>query len=54
LLVDEVEREVCRGGPDVVFDALVVETAAVPGLAEGGCFGTVAVQGFQQRESVLV
>jgi hypothetical protein len=54
LLIDEIEREVCWGGPNVVFNALVVETTAVPSLAEGGCLWSVAVQGFQQRESVLV
>lgn len=47
LLVDEVECEVRWRGPNVVFDTLVVETAAVPGLAEGGGLRTVAVQGFE-------
>ena len=35
LLIDEVQRKPLWRRTDVVFDALVVEAAAVPGLGEG-------------------
>lgn len=54
LLIDEVQNDIVGRRADVVLDSFVSQAALLPVAVERGCFGSVAIEGFEERQRVFV